>query len=154
MARNGKSAVRVSKIIFQHSCLHGLIIEPFIGRQLVTQPLIMERFNALQRQAPLTDTTNSSCTKPWRVLIVPISDAHLPVATAEAGTTQRQRRSLFVKAANSEPALTAIPPPTIRDNSVRTVHKAREGDKKTMMRQRHWWNEYQNPARMKSVVPE
>jgi hypothetical protein len=154
MARNGRSVVRVSKSIFQHSCLHGLIIEPLVGRQLVTQPLIMERFNALRPQTPLTDTTNSSCTKPWRVLMVPISDAHLPAATVEAGTTQRQRRSLFVKAASSEPALTATPPPTIRDNSVRTVHKARVGDKRTMMRQQHWWSEYQNPVRMKSVVPE
>ena len=126
MARNDRSAARVSKSIFQHSCLHGLIIEPLVGRQIVTQPLIMERFNALRRETPLTDTTNFSCAKPWRALMVPISDAHLPAAMVEAGTTQRQRRSLFVKAAGGEPALTAIPPPTIRDNSVRTVQTARE----------------------------
>jgi hypothetical protein len=126
MTQNDRSVDRVSKSIFQYSCLHGLIIESLVGRQLVTQPLIMERFNALRHETPLTDTTNFSCTKPWRALIVPISDAHLPAAMVEAGTTQRQRRSLFVKAASSEPALTAIPPPTIRDNSVRIVQKARE----------------------------
>jgi hypothetical protein len=138
MARNDRSAVRVSKSIFQHNYLHGLIIEPLVGCPVVMQPLIMERFNALRRQTPSTDTTNSSCTKPWRALIVPISYAHLPAAIVEAGTTLRQRRSLFVKAASSEPASTAIPAPTIRDNYVRTVHKAREGDKRTMMRQWHW----------------
>jgi hypothetical protein len=125
-ARNDRSAVRASKSIFQQSCRHGLIIELPVGCQLVTQPLIIERFNSLRRPIPLTDTTNSSCTKPWKVLIVPISDVHRPAAIAEAGTTQRQRRSLFVKAASSEPALTAIPAPTIRDNSVRIVHKARK----------------------------
>src|SRR5271163_1036835 len=96
MTRNDRSAARVSKSIFQHSCLHGLIIEPLVGRQTVTQPLIMERFDALRRETPLTDTTNFSYTKLWRALIVPISEAHLPAAMVEAGMTHRQRRSLFV----------------------------------------------------------
>src|ERR1700733_2732042 len=124
MARNDRFAVRVSKSIFRQSCRHGLIIELLVGCQLVTQPLIIERFNALRHPTPLTDTTNSSCTKPWRAPTVPISDVHRPAAIVEAGTTRRQRRSLFVKAASNEPALTATPAPTIRDNSVRTVHKA------------------------------